>query len=102
MALPRAAETTMRWNAMGGCCRLRTLYKRIVVPGIMVLLFVLGANYLLVYTLNQQVVRERERQDRVCWGTFNPSELFRVCSGTGAASTERGGIGGDSHQTPIR
>ena len=29
------------------------MYKRIVVLGIMGLTFVLGANYLLVYTLNQ-------------------------------------------------
>src|SRR6266576_5272286 len=65
------AERTIRWNAMGECCRLRTMYKRIVVLGIVGLSFALGANYLLVYTLNRQVVRERERQDRVYWSTFN-------------------------------
>jgi arabinogalactan endo-1,4-beta-galactosidase len=37
---------------------------------------VLGANYLLVYTLNQQVTRERERQDRTYWSTFNAIEQF--------------------------
>jgi len=52
------------------------MYKRIVVLGIMGLTFVLGANYLLVYTLNQQVVRERERQDNVYWKTFNAIEQF--------------------------
>jgi len=38
--------------------------------------FVLGANYLLVYTLNQQVTRERERQDQAYWSAFNAVERF--------------------------
>ena len=73
----------MRWNAIRGCCRLRTVYKRIVVLGIMALTFVLGANYLLVYTLNQQVVRERNRQDNVYWKTFNAIEQFGEHPDTG-------------------
>ena len=77
------AERTIRWNAMGGCCRLRTMYKRIVVLGILGLLFVLGVSYLLVYTLSQQVVRERERQDRVYWSTFNAIEQFGERPDTG-------------------
>ena len=82
----------MRWNAMGGCCRLRTMYKRIVVLGIMGLSFVLGANYLLVYTLNQQVVRERERQDRVYWGTFNAIEQFGERPDTGTEQKARSAL----------
>ena len=39
------------------------MFKRLMILGIAGLTFVLGANYLLVYTLNQQVTQERERQD---------------------------------------
>ena len=85
-------ERTIRWNAMGGCCRLRTMYKRIVVLGIMGLSFVLGANYLLVYTLNQQVVRERQRQDRVYWGTFNAIEQFGERPDTGTEQKARSAL----------
>ena len=59
------------------------MYKRIVVLGIMGLTFVLGANYLLVYTLNQQVARERNRQDNVYWKTFNAIEQFGEHPDTG-------------------
>jgi hypothetical protein len=52
------------------------MFKRLMILGIAGLVFVLGANYLLVYTLNQQVARERERQDRTYWSTFNAIEQF--------------------------
>ena len=52
------------------------MFKRLMILGIAGLAFVLGANYLLVYTLNQQVARERERQDRTYWSTFNAIEQF--------------------------
>ncbi len=47
------------------------MFKRLMILGIAGLAFVLGANYLLVYTLKQQVARERERQDRTYWSAFN-------------------------------
>ena len=59
------------------------MYKRIVVLGIMALTFVLGANYLLVYPLNQQVVREGNQQDNVYWKTFNAIEQFGEHPATG-------------------
>ena len=40
--------------------------------GIAAVVFVLGANYLLVYTLK----KERERQDRAYWGTYTAIEQF--------------------------
>jgi flagellar biosynthesis chaperone FliJ len=52
------------------------MFKRLMILGIAGLVFVLGANYLLVYTLKQQVTRERERQDRTYWSTFNAIEQF--------------------------
>jgi hypothetical protein len=52
------------------------MFKRLMILGIAGLVFVLGANYLLVHTLNQQVTRERERQDRTYWSAFNAIEQF--------------------------
>jgi hypothetical protein len=52
------------------------MFKRLMILGIAGLTFVLGANYLLVYTLNQQVKRERERQNRTYWSAFNAVEQF--------------------------
>ncbi len=52
------------------------MYKRLLALGIIGLFFVLGLNYLLVYPLNQTVTRERERQDKVYWSTFNAIEHF--------------------------
>src|SRR5437879_2048091 len=69
-------ERIIRWNVISGCCRLRTMFKRLMILGIAGLTFVLGANYLLVYTLNQRVARERERQDRTYWSAFNAVERF--------------------------
>ena len=54
------------------------MYKRLLALGIIGLFFVLGLNYLLVYPLNQTVRRERERQDKVYWSTFNTIEHFGV------------------------
>src|SRR5258708_20500060 len=52
------------------------MFKRLAILGIAGLVFVLGANYLLVYTLKQQVTRERERQDRNYWGAYNAIVRF--------------------------
>jgi hypothetical protein len=43
-----------------------------MILGIAAVAFVLGANYLLVYTLN----KERERQDRTYWTTYTAIEQF--------------------------
>jgi hypothetical protein len=48
------------------------MFKRLMILGIAVVVFILGANYLLVYTLN----KERERQDRTYWTTYNAIEQF--------------------------
>lgn len=52
------------------------MFKKLAILGIAALIFVLGANYLLVYTLKQQVERERERQDRNYWSAYNSIVLF--------------------------
>src|SRR5258708_35409305 len=46
------------------------MLKKLAIVGIAALVFVLGANYLLVYTLKQQVTRERERQDQNYWSAY--------------------------------
>jgi hypothetical protein len=48
------------------------MFKRLMILGIAGVVFVLGANYLLVYTLN----KERERQDRTYWSTYTAVEQF--------------------------
>src|SRR5260370_7253728 len=58
------------------------MFKRLMILGIVGLVFVLGANYLLVYTLKQQVTRERDRQDRTYWSAFNAIEQFGEHPGT--------------------
>src|SRR5258708_34178043 len=52
------------------------MFKKLAILGIGVLVFVLGANYLLVYTLKQQITRERERQDRQYWNAYNAIVQF--------------------------
>jgi hypothetical protein len=52
------------------------VFKKLAIMGIAALIFVLGANYLLVYTLKQQVERERERQDQNYWGAYNAIVQF--------------------------
>jgi len=52
------------------------MFKRLAILGIAGLVFVLGANYLLVYTLKQQVTRERERQDQNYWSAYNAIVQF--------------------------
>jgi hypothetical protein len=52
------------------------MFKKLAILGIAALVFVLGANYLLVYTLKQQVTRERERQDRNYWSAYTAIVLF--------------------------
>jgi hypothetical protein len=48
------------------------MFKRLMILGFAAVVFVLGANYLLVYTLN----KERERQDRTYWSTYTTIEHF--------------------------
>lgn len=48
------------------------MFKRLMILGIAGVIFVMGANYLLVYTLN----KERERQDRTYWATYTAIEQF--------------------------
>ena len=48
------------------------MFNRLMILGITVVMFVLGADYLLVYTLK----KERERQDRVYWSAFNAIAQF--------------------------
>jgi hypothetical protein len=52
------------------------MYKRILILTATILLFILGIGYLLFYTLKQRVSRERERQDKVYWATYNAIEHF--------------------------
>ena len=52
------------------------MYKRLLIFGVTGLFFLLGLNYLLVYPLKQTVTRERERQDKVYWSTFNAIQHF--------------------------
>ena len=52
------------------------MFKKLAILGIAALVFVLGANYLLVYTLKQQITRERERQDRNYWSAYNAIVQF--------------------------
>jgi len=52
------------------------MFKKLIILGVVMLVFVLGANYLLVYTVKQQVTRERDRQDRTYWSAFNAIEQF--------------------------
>ena len=47
-----------------------------MILGIAGIVFVLGANYLLVYTLNQQVKRDRERQNESYWSAYTAIEQF--------------------------
>ena len=48
------------------------MFNRLMILGIAAVVLVLGANYLLVYTLN----KERERQDRTYWSTYTAIEQF--------------------------
>ena len=47
-----------------------------MILGIAGIVFVLGANYLLVYTLNQQVKRDLERQNESYWSAYTAIEQF--------------------------
>jgi len=46
------------------------MFKRLAILGIIGITFVLGANYLLVYAVNQQVRREHDRQERNYWNAY--------------------------------
>jgi hypothetical protein len=52
------------------------MYKKILILAVTMLLFFLGINYLLVYTLKQNATRERERRDKVYWAAYNAIEHF--------------------------
>src|SRR5260370_31249315 len=55
---------------------LRAMFKRLMILGTIGIVFVLGANYLLVYALNQQVQRERDRQGANYLGAY--TSIVRV------------------------
>ncbi len=52
------------------------MFKRLMILGIAGIAFVLGANYLLVYTLNQQVKRHRNPQDESYWSAYTAIVQF--------------------------
>jgi len=52
------------------------MFKRLMILGTVAVVFVLGANYLLVYALNQQVERERERQGENYWSAYTAIVRF--------------------------
>jgi hypothetical protein len=52
------------------------MFKRLMILGTVGIVFVLGANYLLVYALNQQVKRERDRQDSNYWNAYTAIVRF--------------------------
>jgi hypothetical protein len=52
------------------------MFKRFMILGIIGITFVLGANYLLVYTVNQQVKQERDRQGENYWGAYTAIVQF--------------------------
>jgi DNA phosphorothioation-dependent restriction protein DptG len=54
------------------------MYKRLLILGVTGLFFVLGLSYLLIYPLRETVTRERERQDKIYWSTFNAIQQFGV------------------------
>ncbi len=68
------------------------MFKRFLIFGIIGISFVLGANYLLVYTLKQQVTRERERQDRDYWSAFNAIKQFDEHLDTGTEGRARAAL----------
>lgn len=47
------------------------MLRGILILAIVILVFLLAANYLLIYTVNQKTARERQRQDDLYWKTFN-------------------------------
>src|SRR5258708_15212441 len=52
------------------------MFKRLMILGTIGIVFVLGANYLLVYALNQQVQRERDRQGENYWSAYTAIVRF--------------------------
>jgi hypothetical protein len=52
------------------------MFKRLMILGTVGIVFVLGANYLLVYALNQQVKRERDRQGENYWSAYTAIVQF--------------------------
>ena len=52
------------------------MYKGILILGVTCLVLVLWTNYLLVYAVQQQAVKERDRQDKAYWKVYNRIEHF--------------------------
>jgi hypothetical protein len=68
------------------------MYKRLLAFGIVGLLLVLGLNYLLIYPLNRTVSRERERQDKIYWSTFNAIEQYGAQPDTNSAQKAKAAL----------
>ena len=47
-----------------------------MILGVAGIVFILGANYLLIYTLNQQEKRERDRQNESYWSAYTAIVQF--------------------------
>jgi hypothetical protein len=63
------------------------MFKRLMILGIIGITFVLGANYLLVYALNQQAKRERDRQNPNYWNAY--AAIVRFGQHPDSASEQR-------------
>jgi flagellar biosynthesis chaperone FliJ len=63
------------------------MFKRLMILGTVGIVFVLGANYLLVYALNQQAKRERDRQNPNYWNAY--AAIVRFGQHPDSASEQR-------------
>ena len=63
------------------------MFKRLMILGIIGITFVLGANYLLVYALNQQAKREHDRQNPNYWNAY--AAIVRFGQHPDSASEQR-------------
>ncbi len=52
------------------------MYKGILILGVVLLILVLGSNYLFVSAVQQKTIRERDRQDKIYWKAYNRIERF--------------------------
>ncbi len=52
------------------------MFKRLMILGIIGITFILAADYLLVYALNQQAKRERDRQNPNYWSAYTAIVQF--------------------------
>jgi len=76
------------------------MFKRLMIPWDRRAHVRPGANYLLVYTLNQQVTRERERQDQAYWSAFNAVERFGEHADQVTEQKAKGRIGRSPSKRP--